>query len=238
MIPSNVLLRRFIGGLMLLLLLCLLACRFEFRNELWFNQDLSGKAEITVIARDLIFADQGEADAKFEENVLQKYEDLINATPGAKLISNENTDLSYGNSTGYQYQLSFSFDSPATLNKIIALAGSPDLTENNIDSHTTRNHAVTPTDAKAVKSSKRGNNTTISFFLPAMSMLENAELVRQIGDLSEKDIHYYLDVHAPAQVTGSSDFDFEPYDENSREWMIAIDEEWFANPIGEYYIEF
>lgn len=212
---NSTLFRRFTCAAMLILMLGMLACRFDFENEVWFNPDLSGKASITVTARDLVFSDQEEADAQLETNVLQKYEDLIKSTPGAKLISNETTDLGFDGTSSYQYQVIFSFDSPATLNKIIAR-----------------------TDAMAVNNSNSGKATTITFYPPAMSMLDKAELESQIGDLSDVEISYYLDVHAPAILTGSSDFDFEPNDDKHRKWMIIVDEEWFANPTGEYYIEY
>lgn len=204
-----------LGAVIILMFLGISACRFELENEIWFNNDLSGKAEITVKARDLTFNSEEEAQNRLATNALQKYVDLIKATPGTKLTKNETTDISFGEGYSYEYAVAFTFNSPATLNKIIALQ-----------------------DSLAVSQTKTGKQTTISLYPNAMSILDKSELQSQIGDLSTATINYFLEVHAPQNIKDSSEYEFEPYDDKSRNWMLCLDMKWVTAFPEKYFISF
>jgi hypothetical protein len=204
-----------LGAVIVLMFLGISACRFELENEIWFNKDLSGKAEITVKARDLTFNSEEEAQNRLATNALQKYVDLIIATPGTKLTKNETTDISFGDGYSFEYAVAFTFNSPATLNKIIALR-----------------------DSLAVSQTKTGKTTTISLYPHAMTIQDKSELQSQIGDLSNATINYFLEVHAPTNITNSSDYEFEPYDDKSRKWMQTVDTDWLASQPNMYFIKF
>lgn len=104
------------------LMLGLGACKLELGQEIWLNEDNSGKARLeaeVVIPR---MAEGDDESLNMEnDNALQDYADRLAKNPGAVLSLYETSTNHNPDEFRYVYEMEFSFDNLQTLRNIICI---------------------------------------------------------------------------------------------------------------------
>ncbi len=193
--------------LTLLLLLGLSACRLDMEQEIWLNEDNSGKALISttvVIPKldDMEGMEEGMEEGMGSESPLDEMAVLVADTPGATLIDSNRYDNSTDEEINLKYFLEFSFDKPETLAKII-------LTD----------------PEKGIQLNVKGKDKTLVIDPRAFSLQETEEYSEYLDFL---DMNMSLKLHLPKKVKELTPVDDLQAKGKDLSWSFKLDSEWYA----------
>ncbi len=194
--------KRLLMMLLPVLMLVLSACKIDLSNEVWIDKDGSGKALITAEVAFPNITEVSQDSSMTTSNVLQTFADLITASKGTKLISQNIVDNSTADECIYVYTVEFSYNNPDALNSVLADEG---------------------TTVIAIKK----KNVTV--YPKLFSIVSTNALTESLGEISMFEINHHLTIHTPGVI--KSNKDLEPFlaDKSTLHADYLIDQEWLDN---------
>lgn len=189
--------------MLIVLLLGLGACRLDMEQEIWMNEDNSGKALITTTVvipkmEDMDLMEEGMST----ESPLDEMAVLVANTEGAELIDSNRFDNSTDEEINLKYYLEFSFDKPETLAKII-------LTDPEV----------------GLQLSVKGKDRTLVLDPRAFSLQETEEYSEYLDFL---DMNMNLKLHLPKKYKELSPADDTQEKGKDLSWSYKLDSDWYA----------
>ena len=186
------------------LMLGLGACKLELGQEIWLNEDNSGRARLeaeVVIPR---MAEGEEGDGPSDDNALQDYADRIAGNPGATLSLYETSTNHNPDEFRYLYELEFSFNNLQTLRNIICI------------------------------DSTRGFNVDLATGNKQAEIDPHNFLMQEESDIQEyfslMDVSMDLVLHLPSEPQKIDTKAAYIAAEKELSWEFTLDQEWYKQP--------